>query len=60
MTSQDKSYGEQKNREHIWEQAKRRFEANSGVKYVVWRDEDSDIVNRDYEALCREARITPW
>lgn len=60
LTIDQLAYGQQKNREHIWEQAKQQFEINNGVKYSACRDEDSSCLNSIYEAMCKNVNITPW
>ena len=60
MNEQELAYGQQKNREHLWDSAIERWEFNHNCKYVSWRDEDSAMLNLIYEALCEEVGITPW
>lgn len=60
LSTEQLAYSQQKNREHIWEDAKRQFEKNNGVKYCSWRDEDSECLNLIYVSMCKKANITPW
>lgn len=53
LTQQEISYGQQKNREYIYEQAV------SECVQMLGRWNDSFIDQR-YEFLCKQANITPW
>jgi hypothetical protein len=61
MLSQEQiAYGQQKNREHIWQECKEMF-----IKYFERtpyerRDEDQECLDLWYEAKCKRANITPW
>jgi hypothetical protein len=58
-------YGQQKNREYIWQQAKQeRWEykrlKSFGKPPCLWNELDEDMVCVRYEILCKNANITPW
>jgi len=68
MLTQDQiAYGQQKNREHCWNQAKqerieyKKFIANALKKDIErWYPWDERAVEIRYEELCELAKITPW
>lgn len=62
-----KAYGQQKNREHIWDQAKsERLEYKKlrarvlGSNGAIWSELDEDMTGVRYEQLCDHCNITPW
>lgn len=68
MLTQDQiAYGQQKNREHIWNQAKlerMEYKALQSKFYKEpikpWNDLDEDMTCVRYESLCQNSNITPW
>jgi hypothetical protein len=52
-TKEQIAYGQQKNREHIWNQA-----VNESIELIGrWND---SFIDQRYEYLCKQANITPW
>jgi len=61
MLTQDQiAYGQQKNREHIWQQCKSEFLEQNGEHAKSWCDHDQQVLSDRYEYLCKQARIKPW
>lgn len=66
LTQQQLAYGQQKNREHIWQQAKAerrefKIKLNELLGHSLeWTEHDKDMTGVRYEMLCRNSNITPW
>lgn len=67
LTQEQIAYGQQKNREHIWNQAKlerMEYKALQSKLYKEpikpWNDLDEDMTGVRYKSLCENSNITPW
>lgn len=67
MLDQEQEYATQKNKEHIWQQAKRERQAfrekyKEKIAYLseCWDETDEFYASIRYEELCKMAGITPW
>ncbi len=67
LTVEQMAYGQQKNREYIWRQAKlERWEYKQSNAILLrreiepWNELDEDMTGVRYEQLCLSANITPW
>ena len=57
MTPQELAYGQQKNREHIWQQVKDDFKNAMETSKESLID---DLMDYRYLELCKSSNITPW
>jgi hypothetical protein len=66
LTEDQIAYGQQKNREHMYNQAKsERLEYKNLQKQIYghvisWSEVDTTMVDVRYEQLCKNVNITPW
>lgn len=66
LSKDELAYGQQKNREYAWEQAKeehRIFRFKRAVvlgREIPWDETDTDSVDCRYIELCKQSNITPW
>ena len=62
MTKEEIAYGVQKNREHIWNQAKQECKAfKIEMKdFSKWDGSDEAWTDYRYMELCEKSNITPW
>ena len=66
LTQEQVAYGQQKNREHMYNQAKlerleyKRLQERTYGHKIAWSDSDTAMVDARYEDLCKNANITPW
>lgn len=60
LTQQEIAYGQQKNREHIWQQCKCEFVETYGIQPRDGCDLDQFFLDSRYEYLCRQSNIQPW
>jgi hypothetical protein len=59
LTKEALAYGQQKNREYCWEQAKLEFKEIFGL-FDAENDNHDDWVSNRYLELCEKSNITPW
>lgn len=53
LTTQEIAYGQQKNREYIYEECKAK-------SFEMFKCYNWEFIDSRYEFLCKQSNITPW